>query len=112
MSLEFLSKDSNYCHKDFHTGNILNKVYDEGNHFIIPVISDFGLSCPANQSPEDKVIYGVLPFITSEVLRDGEFTKAADIYGFGMLMLKIIISEAPLLIGIMTFTSLDICKGE
>ncbi|RIA82569.1 kinase-like domain-containing protein [Glomus cerebriforme] len=113
VGLDFIHQESNYCHKDFHTGNILNKVYDEGYRFITPVISDFGLSCPANQSPEDKVLYGVLPFVAPEVLRGGEFTIAADIYGFGMLMSEIISGEAPF-IGrdYDLYLALDICKGE
>jgi hypothetical protein len=52
------------------------------------------LCCPANQSSADKTLYGVLPFVAPEVLRGGEFTKVADIHGFGMLMSEIISSEA------------------
>ncbi|PKC72954.1 hypothetical protein RhiirA1_451745 [Rhizophagus irregularis] len=37
----------------------------------------------------------ILPFVAPEVLRGGEFTKAADIYGFGMFMLEIISGGAP-----------------
>ncbi|GET50531.1 kinase-like domain-containing protein [Rhizophagus irregularis DAOM 181602=DAOM 197198] len=43
-----------YCHKDFHSGNIL-QINDRYS-----VISDFGLSGPANeQKSDDKVVYGV-----------------------------------------------------
>src|SRR5438874_352425 len=35
-----------YYHKDFHSGNILNK---KDHELIASVISDFGLSCPVNE---------------------------------------------------------------
>ncbi|GET01562.1 kinase-like domain-containing protein [Rhizophagus clarus] len=41
----------------------------------------------------DKTLCGVLPFIASEVLLDREFTKAADIYGIGMLIAEVICGE-------------------
>ena len=84
----------NYHHKDFHSGNILNKIQSDDSNFIRSVISDFGLCCPANKSAEDKTLYGVLPFVAPEVLRGKEFTEAADIYNFGMLMSEIISGEA------------------
>lgn len=100
----------NYHHKDFHSGNILNKIDSDG---ISSVISDFGLCCPADQSSADKTLYGVLPFVAPEVLRGGEFTKAADIYGFGMLMSEIISGEAPFIDRDYDLhLALDICKGE
>ncbi|CAB4415350.1 unnamed protein product [Rhizophagus irregularis] len=61
------------------------------------VTSDFGLCCPADQSSVDKTLYGILPFVAPEVLRGGEFTKAADIYGFGMLTLDICKGERPII---------------
>ena len=86
--------EENYCHKDFHSGNILCD-YDT------PVISDFGLCHPLGQSysnDSDNELYGVLPFIAPEILRkrcNKEFTTAADIYGFGMLMFEIINGAPP-----------------
>jgi serine/threonine protein kinase len=104
--------NQNYHHKDFHSGNILNEI-GKGNNFIFSVISDFGLCCPANQSSADKALYGVLPFVAPEVLRGEEFTKAADIYGFGMLMSEVISGEAPFIDRDYDLhLALDICKGE
>jgi serine/threonine protein kinase len=103
--------NQNYHHKDFHSGNILNEIYEDNS--IFPVISDFGLSCPANRSSADKALYGVLSFVAPEVLRGEEFTKAADIYGFGMLMSEIISGEAPFIDRDYDLhLALDICKGE
>ncbi|CAB4433415.1 unnamed protein product [Rhizophagus irregularis] len=86
--------DNNYYHKDLHSGNILNKIYSDDN-FIRTVISDFGLCRPMDQSSTDKTSYGVLPFVAPEVLRGDEFTEAADIYGFGMIMSELISGEPP-----------------
>ncbi|CAB4433410.1 unnamed protein product [Rhizophagus irregularis] len=48
-----------------------------------------------DQSSTDKTSYGVLPFVAPEVLLGKEFTKAADIYGFGMIMSELISGEPP-----------------
>jgi serine/threonine protein kinase len=104
--------NQNYHHKDFHSGNILNK-FSKGDNSIFSVISDFGLCCPANKSSADKTLYGVLPFVAPEVLRGEEFTKAADIYGFGMMMSEVISGEAPFIDRDYDLhLALDICKGE
>jgi serine/threonine protein kinase len=101
---------SNYYHKDFHSGNILNGI---NGSTIYTVISDFGLCCPAKQHSTDKTIYGVLSFVAPEILRGGEFTKEADIYGFGMLMSEIISGEVPFADrDYDVHLALDICKGE
>ncbi len=42
-----------YCHKDFHSGNILQQ---EGSSYL----SDFGLSRPADEQKSDNKIYGIL----------------------------------------------------
>ena len=70
----------NLVHGDFHSGNLLLSDHDYCN------ISDFGLSKPADQPTKSKEIYGVLPYIAPEVLRGKPYTKAADIYSFGIIM--------------------------
>ncbi|RIA80184.1 kinase-like domain-containing protein [Glomus cerebriforme] len=66
-------------HKDFHSGNILND-YD-------PLICDLGMCQPTNEQSveEEEGIYGVLPYV-SEVLRGLQYTKASNIYSFGIIM--------------------------
>jgi len=68
-------------HGDFHSGNLLF----ETDTYVF--ISDLGLSKPADK-PINKPgeIYGVIPYIAPEVLRGGPYTKAADIYSFGIIM--------------------------
>jgi serine/threonine protein kinase len=76
-------------HKDFHSGNIL--FY--GNT-ILPFISDLGLCQPVNNENKEGV-YGVLPYVAPEVLRGYQYTKAADIYSFGMIMNELLSEELP-----------------
>jgi len=56
-------------------------------------ISDFGLSCLENESREHGTICGVLPFIAPEVLRGEKYTKAADIYSFGLILWRLTSNE-------------------
>ncbi|RIA86791.1 kinase-like domain-containing protein, partial [Glomus cerebriforme] len=50
------------------------------------MISDLGLCRPVNQPNVNNDVYGVLPYIAPEVLRGKPYTKAADIYSFGIIM--------------------------
>jgi serine/threonine protein kinase len=84
----------NYHHKDIHSGNILNSIYSN-NNIIGSTISDFGLCHHMDQSSTDKTLCGVLPFVAPEILLGREFTKAADIYGIGMIMSEVISGEPP-----------------
>ncbi|RHZ85757.1 hypothetical protein Glove_60g91 [Diversispora epigaea] len=81
-------------HQDFHPGNILSSNFKSGL-----TISDFGLSKPigANlNNPEKKNIFGVLPYIAPEVLSgDEEYTKAADVYSFGIIAYEIVTGFPP-----------------
>ncbi|RGB25339.1 kinase-like domain-containing protein [Rhizophagus diaphanus] len=77
-------------HKDFHSGNVL---FDSD-----PYISDLGMCQPANnekQSAKQEGIYGVLPYMAPEVLRGYQYTKASDIYSFGIMMNEYISEETP-----------------
>jgi serine/threonine protein kinase len=51
------------------------------------MITDLGLSGPANQKPSSKNdIFGVLPYVAPEVLNKKSYTQKSDIYSFGILM--------------------------
>jgi serine/threonine protein kinase len=78
-----------YCHKDFHSGNILHDTIQ--NSFI----SDFGLSGPSNEQKSDNKIYGVLPYIAPEVLNKEPYTLASDIYSFGVVMAELSSGKPP-----------------
>src|SRR5947207_2393611 len=76
-----------YCHKDFHSGNILK------NYMLF--ISDFGLSGPSNEQESDGKIYGVLPYIAPEVLNGKPYTSSSDIYSFGIIMTELSSGKPP-----------------
>ncbi|CAB4414707.1 unnamed protein product [Rhizophagus irregularis] len=94
-------------HKDFHSGNIL---YYSSN----PFISDLGMCQPANKkSVKEEGIYGVLPYMAPEVLRGHQYTKAADIYSFGIIMNELLSEEIPYGdISHDEFLAVKICKGQ
>ncbi|RHZ85431.1 hypothetical protein Glove_66g85 [Diversispora epigaea] len=81
-------------HRDFHPGNLLSSSFEHSIN-----ISDFGLSklIGANlNNPEKKNIFGVLPYIAPEVLSgDEEYTKAADVYSFGIVVYEIVTGFPP-----------------
>ncbi len=78
-SLSVLHK-CNLIHGDFHNGNLL-VLYQKYVY-----ISDLGLSKPADKPHKTNDIYGVIPYIAPEVLLGKQYTKAADIYSFGIIM--------------------------
>ncbi|RHZ82822.1 hypothetical protein Glove_103g69 [Diversispora epigaea] len=82
-------------HQDFHPGNILSSNFKDSYYI---AISDFGLSklIGANpNNPEKKNIFGVLPYIAPEVLSGEEYTKAADVYSFGIIAYEMITGFPP-----------------
>ncbi|GBC04321.1 hypothetical protein RclHR1_05610008 [Rhizophagus clarus] len=77
-------------HRDLHTGNILLF----SNTFCkCTAITDMGLCKPADYNATENTknsIYGVLPYIAPEILRGQNYTKAADIYSFGIIIYEVI----------------------
>ena len=73
--------ETNMVHHDFHIGNILLRY----NNDIYTYISDMGL-CGEVGNVDVTNIYGVMPYVAPEVLRGKQYTQAADIYSFGMVM--------------------------
>ncbi|POG63739.1 kinase-like domain-containing protein [Rhizophagus irregularis DAOM 181602=DAOM 197198] len=94
-------------HKDFHSGNILFDTLDS-------YISDLGMCQPANikKTVKEEGIYGVLPYMAPEVLRGKQYTKATDIYSFGIIMNEFLSEEIPFNdIPHNEFLAIKICKG-
>ncbi|POG74980.1 kinase-like domain-containing protein [Rhizophagus irregularis DAOM 181602=DAOM 197198] len=78
-------------HRDLHIGNILKLKYKTA-------ITDMGLCKPANYNALENAensVYGVLPYIAPEILRRQNYTKAADIYSFGIIMYELISGLPP-----------------
>jgi serine/threonine protein kinase len=78
---------SGLIHRDFHIGNILVSNYTK--------ITDMGLCKPADYNISKSSVYGVLPYIAPEILRGQDYTKAADIYSFGIVMYEVISGLPP-----------------
>ncbi|CAB4440461.1 unnamed protein product [Rhizophagus irregularis] len=89
--IEGLSKihQNQMVHRDFHIGNIL---FIDNNYNAC--ISDLGLSKKIDDINETS-IYGVMPYVAPEVLRGKPYTRAADIYSFGMIMYVIATGRQP-----------------
>jgi serine/threonine protein kinase len=98
-------------HHDFHTGNIL---FD--NPFIKEYvnktfISDMGL-CKEVGNLDKTTVYGIMPYVAPEVLRGKDYTQAADIYSFGMIMYFVATGRQPFDNCAHDFNlALGICKG-
>ncbi|RGB40956.1 kinase-like domain-containing protein [Rhizophagus diaphanus] len=93
-------------HKDFHSGNILffsnerdiqSREDDSVFYYNIHAyISDLGLCRPVNDEKLSDEIRGIIPYMAPEVLRNQHpYTKAADIYSFGIIMNEFLSEEAP-----------------
>ncbi|GBC40280.2 kinase-like domain-containing protein [Rhizophagus irregularis DAOM 181602=DAOM 197198] len=73
--------ENELTHRDLHIGNVLM------NHSQT-IITDMGLCKPADYKESESAknkIYGVLPYISPEILRGQNYTKASDIYSFEIL---------------------------
>ncbi|RHZ80068.1 hypothetical protein Glove_139g31 [Diversispora epigaea] len=100
LKLKVLSLNLRHIHKldivhqDFHPGNILSSNFKK-----FMWMSDFGLSKLIGENPNNpgkKNIVGVLPYIAPEVLSgDEEYTKAADVYSFGIIAYEMITGFPP-----------------
>ncbi|POG70327.1 uncharacterized protein OCT59_020095 [Rhizophagus irregularis] len=65
------------------------------------------------QQSKEEGIYGVLPYMAPEVLRGHQYTKAADIYSFGIIMNELLSEEIPYGdISHDEFLAVKICKGQ
>jgi serine/threonine protein kinase len=67
-------------HRDLHSGNI----FYEDAHW--PRIGDLGISKSATESTDNKENYGIIPYMAPEIFQGQKYTKASDIYSFGMIM--------------------------
>lgn len=79
---------SNLVHRDLHSGNAL--FGSDRRSFI----ADFGLACRDGQAQEDNS-KGVLPYVAPEVLCRQPYTKAADVYSFGIIMWEFTSYQSP-----------------
>ena len=85
--------------KNIHDANIIHKDYHSGNIFITnsnrAIIGDLGLSKSATESDNDTEIYGIIPYVAPEIFQGQKYTKASDIYSFGMIMWELMTGRRP-----------------
>ena len=86
--------DAGKVHKDLHSGNVL--FFNSVKNDIGLTISDLGMCQPANIVKDNKKgVYGVLPYVVPEVLCGSQYTEAADVYSFGIVMNEFMSEEIP-----------------
>ncbi|RGB41409.1 kinase-like domain-containing protein [Rhizophagus diaphanus] len=66
-------------HRDLHSGNIFIDAF-------FAYIGDLGISRSATESNNDNEKYGIIPYMAPEIFQGQKYTKASDIYSFGMIM--------------------------
>ncbi|GET03289.1 kinase-like domain-containing protein [Rhizophagus clarus] len=80
----------NIIHRDFHSGNI----FFDGTKGA--VIGDLGISKSATESTdENNENYGIIPYMAPEIFQGQKYTKASDIYSFGMVMWELMTGRRP-----------------
>ncbi|RIB10897.1 kinase-like domain-containing protein [Gigaspora rosea] len=89
----YLIHEAGYIHANFHSGNILqdNRISTTLQSYI----ADLRLSKKTNENDSEDEIYGVMPYLAPEVLLGQKFTKAADIYSFGVIMSEMSTGQRP-----------------
>ncbi|RIA80113.1 kinase-like domain-containing protein [Glomus cerebriforme] len=97
--------ESDLIHCDLHDGNIL--ISDNYETYII----DLGL-CKSIYNKIDK-IYGIIPYMSPELLRNNPYTPASDIYSFSMIMWELTSGIPPFKNKAHDYELiLSICEGE
>ncbi|RIB06535.1 kinase-like domain-containing protein, partial [Gigaspora rosea] len=99
-ALNFLhSRD--FVHGDLHTGNVLktfekkpvlNLLGKNRRNREREVILDLSLAYIPDMSTP---LYGVMPYVAPEVFSKGYYTKASDIYSFGLIMWELAVGQTP-----------------
>ncbi|POG70585.1 kinase-like domain-containing protein, partial [Rhizophagus irregularis DAOM 181602=DAOM 197198] len=63
---------------------------------VTAVTGDFGISKSAIEtSDDDNEVYGIIPYVAPEVFQGQKYTKASDIYSFGMIMWELMTGRRP-----------------
>jgi serine/threonine protein kinase len=81
-------------HRDLHSGNIFFSKYEYGTGGY-PRIGDLGISKSATETTDNKENYGIIPYMAPEIFQGQKYTKASDIYSFGMIMCEFMIGRRP-----------------
>ncbi|RGB37527.1 kinase-like domain-containing protein, partial [Rhizophagus diaphanus] len=79
---------SDIIHRDLHSGNIFFTKYNA-------YIGDLGISKSATESTDNNENYGIIPYMAPEIFQGQKYTKASDIYSFGMIMWEFMTGRRP-----------------
>ncbi|RIA91182.1 kinase-like domain-containing protein [Glomus cerebriforme] len=83
----------NIVHGDLHSGNIFfNDISDRIINDV--VIGDLGMS-KAVESNDDNENYGIISYMAPELFQEQKYSKASDIYSFGMIMWEFMTGRRP-----------------
>jgi serine/threonine protein kinase len=82
--------NKNLVHQDFHSGNILKGIEQTSC-----LITDLGLCKPVDEINEGDKVFGVMPYVAPEVLRNQPYTQASDIYSFGTVAYEMLSGLPP-----------------
>ncbi|RGB40451.1 kinase-like domain-containing protein [Rhizophagus diaphanus] len=104
LKLDFLNEIKYYISDHFHCNKIIpcfGITQDPNTKDYMIVLYYYGLLAIHNaekvhkdfHSGNRKGVYGVVPYIAPEVLRGYQYTKAEDIYSFGIIMNEILSEE-------------------
>jgi serine/threonine protein kinase len=103
--------NSNIIHQDYHSGNIFN-IETKGKYKTSAITGDFGISKSEIGSSDDNEVYGIIPYVAPEVFQGHKYTKASDIYSFGMIMWELMTGRRPFWdISHDTYLIIEICDG-
>ena len=59
------------------------------------MIGDLGISKSATESTDDNENYGIISYMAPEIFQGQKYTKASDIYSFGMIMWEFMTGRRP-----------------
>ncbi|UZO05176.1 uncharacterized protein OCT59_025536 [Rhizophagus irregularis] len=82
--------NANIVHGDIHSGNILL----ERNFAIIGDLAEAKIVSESLDSDYNE-IYGIIPYMDPEIIQGKKYTKASDVYSFGMIMWELMTGRRP-----------------
>ncbi|XP_019163095.1 PREDICTED: probable receptor-like protein kinase At1g80640 isoform X2 [Ipomoea nil] len=90
--LEYLHEHCNppVIHRDLKSSNILLDASFNAK------LSDFGLAIPDGAQNKNNIkLSGTLGYVAPEYLLDGKLTDKSDVYGFGVVLLELLLGRRP-----------------
>jgi len=85
--LRYLHKEKNIIHMDLKPANILLHLDDK---YMVPKITDFGLSRPNEKSHTVGKCYGTRGYQAPEYMEDSKTTPACDVYSLGLIIIELV----------------------